>query len=230
MNQQIQMITLLMLSLLTSRISLAQGLSDILQDQIEQIPPSQERVDKLIELGKALQADNTRPSIQRFGEAISLAESLAYNDGINEAIKGLAVTYFASSRVNKAIETLERRLPSLTATNSNEHLLDFYLLLAQMNGKKKNLTDLRLYQAKYNMLQDSILKAEAQQKIAIIEDKHQEQTLEVMKQKNQALAALEEQESINLQRQLEISELKAQTADLERENSQRELEKTRSSA
>ncbi|NND35099.1 MAG: response regulator, partial [Saprospiraceae bacterium] len=218
-------ITLLILFCLPYGVNHAQDLSEILQEQLTQLPQNRERVDKLTELGKALQADKTRQSIQRFEEAISLAESLSYASGINEAIKGLAVTYFASGRVNKAIETLEYRLNNLEAANATTYLLDYYLLLAQMNGKRKNLVDLRLYQGRYNELQDSIIQAEAQERIASLEDKHKETTTEVIQQKNQALAALEEQEAINLKRQLEISELRTQTAELERENSQRELER-----
>ncbi|MBK8504702.1 MAG: response regulator [Saprospiraceae bacterium] len=202
--------------------SLSQDFTKILQEKIDRLPAGPQQVDLMVQLGKALQAEKPRQSIQTFDDALKLARSISYENGVTQAFYGLSITYFTSSRADKAIQTLEERLEYLRKTNNTNSLLDYYLLLAKIHGEEKNLIELRKYQNLSTSLQDRLVQVETEKKIATIEDKFQEVNAKVVQQKNQALADLQEQEAISLRRQLEISHLQTQTAELEKANAEKE--------
>ncbi len=199
-----------------------------LEDKIERLPDSREKVESLVELGSMLQASKPRQSIRAYEKAIDLGATIGHAPGITSAKYGLAITYFTSGRTNRGIETLEEHLPQLEQAGNTEQLQRFYLLLAQMNGKKKDLVGLRKYQKLYVQLQDSLIQARAAEEISIIEEKYREEktiATEAVQQKDQALSDLREQEAINLRKQLEIARLQTQTAELERANAEKEQDR-----
>ncbi len=203
----------------------AQDLSEALQARVDRLPASEEKVDLMIELGKSLQSQKPRQSIQTLEAAIDLARSLSYEKGVTQAIRGLAITYFTTNRTAKAIQALEKRLEDPAMGDDTDTRLDFYLLLTQMHGKQKNLTEFRKYQTLYTDLQESLTRERAEQEISQITNQLEEVATGALKEKDQALAALERQEAITLRKQLEIAQLEAQTAELERITAEKERQR-----
>ena len=196
-----------------------------LKQRADELPENQSKVEALIELGRHLQNSRPRQSIKRLEEAIDLAKSIDFEEGVTNAGYNLAVTYYTSGRINKSIETLEGRLDYLTANRTSDHLQSYYLLLAQIHGKKKDLVELRRYQQLYIALQDSLTQAQANAEIKIFEQKFEEEKAVASKAvqlRDQAITDLQKQEEINLRKQLEIAQLQKQTAELERANAEQQ--------
>ncbi len=196
-----------------------------LQEKASQLPPGKEKIELLIQLGKHLQIDKPRQSIRYFEEAHDLALSHNIADLVSTAIYGMALTNYTNHRLNKAIDLLEKRTPALIELQQTDQLQSYYLLLAQIYAKKKDLTGLRRYQLKHQALADSLTNAEAAEVISEVEEKYQkERTISslALREKNQALSDLQAQEQISLKRQLEIAQLQSQTAALEKENWEKE--------
>ena len=213
---------------LCANVAVAQDHIEELQATIKSLPENREKVETLIQLGKLQQPQKTRQSINAYEEAIDLARTLGYDDGITEAVYGLSVTLFTSARTNRAIQALEEHIPALQANNDTQALQRYYLFLAQMNGKKKDLPEFRKYQQLYVALQDSLTQAKAQEEISIFEEKYLEEKViatQAIQQKDQAIIKLREQEAINLRKQLEIAQLRTQAAELERLKAQEEQAK-----
>jgi signal transduction histidine kinase/class 3 adenylate cyclase/CheY-like chemotaxis protein len=223
--KHIQCWFLLQLLLLGGPYLAAQDLSEALQARVDRLPASEEKVDLMIELGKSLQGRKPRQSIQTLEGAIDLARSLSYEKGVTQAIRALAITYFTTNRTAKAIQALENRLQDPAIGDDTDTRLDFYLLLTQMHGKQKNLTEFRKYQTLYTDLQDSLTRERAEQEISQITNQLEEVATGALKEKDQALAALERQEAINLRKQLEIAQLQTQTAELERITAEKERQR-----